>query len=126
MKRAQWKFSYPADVLANAAASQAAHRQERVAWWQKKREEVMDKIRSSGVEVTESLAQQYANSTVAGFGPTVSVRGDLQKKLQECHTKIQAHEAAAREYDGWVQVLTANTGASMTLHHDDWLYFFGK
>ena len=59
-------------------------------------------------------------------GPQVMVRGDLQKKLSECHTKSQSHQQAADEYDGWVQVLSANQEARLKLTQADWLYFFGK
>lgn len=84
----------------------------------------MTEVRESGIEVSESLAIAYKTS--ADFGPQVMVRNDLQQKLTECHNKIKAHTAQAREYDGWVQVLESSPGDSeFSLAQDDWLYFFG-
>jgi hypothetical protein len=44
----------------------------------------------------------------------------------ECQGKILEHDNLVRTYDGWVQVLQGNPEARVTLHHDDWLFFFGK
>ena len=50
----------------------------------------------------------------------------LQRKLTECHQKIESHRKATREYEGWVQVLRANPEQRLKLTQADWLYFFGK
>lgn len=87
----------------------------------------MAEVRESGMEISESVAAQisnYANSAMNG--PQISVRADLQKKLAECHAKIQSHQQAADEYDGWIQVLSANAEQRLKLTQADWLYFFGR
>lgn len=129
MQRNEWAFDYIASKLAEAAATKREHHKQRLAWWNEQKDAVMAEVKESGIEVCESLALAYSN-TSAGIGqqvigPQVMVRNDLQRKLTECHGKLKEHDAKAREYDGWHQVLTANPEARLKLHHDDWLYFFG-
>jgi pyridoxine/pyridoxamine 5'-phosphate oxidase len=125
MNRKDWEFEYTAKELANAAELKRNHRESRVEWWEKKRDEVMLEVKETGLEVNESLANSYTSS--AGRGPQVMVRADLQTKLMECHDRIQKHMSAVREYDGWVQVLDAQDPHNkMKLKHADWLFFFGR
>lgn len=124
MNRSIWEFQYKAEVLAEAAEAKQAFRKKRIAWWEEQKEGVMAEIRESGIEISESLAQTYMSN--AGRAPQVGIRADLQTKLQECHAKIQSHMKAAREYDGWAQVLNANPDAILPLKHSDWLFFFGR
>ena len=126
-KRTEWEFDYTASKLADGAEAQKAHRLGRVAWWTEAKGKAMAEVKESGLEVSESVAAgigSYTSTQMAG--PQVMVRHDLQKKLTECHSKIQNHTAAAAEYDGWLQVLRANPEARLKLTHADWLYFFGK
>jgi histidinol-phosphate/aromatic aminotransferase/cobyric acid decarboxylase-like protein len=126
-KRDEWEFEYTASTLAKGATDQRAFRLGRVEWWKEAKAKVMAEVRESGLEISESVAAQISNyATTAMNGPQISVRADLQKKLAECHGKIQSHQQAADEYDGWVQVLSANAEARLKLTQADWLYFFGK
>lgn len=125
MKRDEWTFKYTAAKLAEAAELRAAHRHERVEWWTEQRAKVMAEVKDSGIEVEESVAASYSNTTMK-MAPQVVVRTDLQRKLNECHQKIIEHGDAERSYAGWVQVLRANPEAQLELQHDDWLYFFGE
>ena len=59
-------------------------------------------------------------------GAQVMVRNDLQKDLEECLVKLQAHTQRLNEYSGWQQVLIANPENRLALDIDDWLFFFGK
>jgi hypothetical protein len=127
-KRDEWEFEYTASKLAEGAQAQKAFRLSRVEWWTEAKAKVMAEVKESGLEVNESIAAQasvMSNSTY-GVAPTINVRQDLQKKLAECHSKIQSHQQAAAEYDGWVQVLSANPESRLKLTQADWLYFFGK
>ncbi len=124
-KRDEWEFEYTARVLADGADTQKAFRESRVKWWTEQKEKLMAEVRESGLEVSESVGAAYSNSTV-GMGPKVTIKADLQAKLTECHNKIQQHQQAAAEYDGWVQVLGANPESRLKLTQGDWLYFFGK
>lgn len=127
--RDEWKFEYTAMKLATGAMAQKDFRISRVEWWTEQKSKLMAEIKESGLEVNESLGAlanlSYANTTSAN-GPTISIRPDLQKKLSECHSKIQAHTQMVAEYDGWVQVLTANPENRLELTQSDWLFFFGK
>lgn len=122
--RHNWEFEYTASVLAGAAAEKKAYRQQRADWWENKQNELMEEVKSSGLEINESVASAYQTS--ATRGPQLSVRQDLQQKLAECHTKIREHLSAVRSYDGWEQVLNANPEQRLKLKHGDWLFFFGK
>lgn len=136
MKRQEWEFRYTATQLAEAAAKKRDHHRERTAWWITQKEAVMAEIKESGIEVSESVAAQYSNTTMK-MAPQVMVRSDLQSKLNECYGKITKHQQIADEYDGWFQVmqgrghngviqLAASTEPYFDLHQDDWLYFFGE
>lgn len=125
MKRNEWEFEYTASKLAEAARAKLAHYQGRVTWWKEKQQVVMQEIRDGGLEITESLAIEYA-STSANFGAQVSVRPELKTKLQECFLKIKEHESRSKDYAAWVQVLDANPESRLKLNHDDWLHFFGE
>lgn len=124
MNRNDWEFEYTARFLADAAVKKKAYRQARADWWELEQKKLMVEVRESGLEISESVASQYAtNATVE---PQLSVRHDLQKKLAECHKKIREHLAAVREYDGWAQVLNANPDSRLKLKHGDWLFFFSE
>ena len=126
-KRDEWEFEYTASKLAEGATAQKEFRLGRVEWWKDAKAKVMAEVKESGLEISESVAAQVSNyATSAMNGPQISVRADLQKKLAECHAKIQSHQQAADEYDGWVQVLSANAEQRLKLTQADWLYFFGK
>ncbi len=125
-KRDQWEFEYTAAKLAEGAIAQREFRRGRAAWWANAKDQLMTEIRQSGLEVSESVAAGISNYTGTRMeGPQVMVRADLQKKLSECHAKIQSHQQAADEYEGWVQVLKANSENRLKLTQADWLYFFG-
>lgn len=124
--RDEWEFEYTASKLADGAEKQREFRVGRVAWWREAKERVMAEVREAGIEISESVAAQISNYQTGSIGPQVMVRADLQKKLTECHQKIQSHQQAADEYDGWIQVLRANPEQRLKLTQADWLYFFGK
>jgi hypothetical protein len=127
-QRDEWEFEYTAVKLADGAKAQREFRLGRVTWWTEAKAKVMAEVKDAGIEVTESVAASISNyaTTTQMDGPQIRVRTDLQKKLVECHNKIQGHQQAAAEYDGWVQVLAANPESRLKLTHADWLYFFGK
>lgn len=127
-KRDEWEFEYTAAKLAEGATAQKEFRLGRVRWWQEAQSKVMAEVKETGIEVTESVAAaaNYLSNTTSAHGPAIRVRTDLQQKLSECHSKIQGHQQAAAEYDGWIQVLRANPESRLKLTHADWLYFFGR
>lgn len=126
MKRNEWEFEYTASKVAVGAEAQAMFRKSRLEWWEAQKAQVMAEVRESGIEVSESIAAGYQNFSTEMLGPQVVVRHDLQRKLTECHKKIEGHQQRLAEYDGWVQVLRANPEQRLKLTSADWLYFFGK
>jgi histidinol-phosphate/aromatic aminotransferase/cobyric acid decarboxylase-like protein len=123
-KREGWEFEYTASKVAEGAVRQRQFRLAKVLWWKEAKAKVMAEIKESGIEVSESVADQISNYSTQAIGPRVMVRSDLQTKLTECHQKIQQHQQAADEYAGWVQVLRANPENRLKLTQADWLYFF--
>lgn len=128
MLRQDWGFDYTATKLAEAAAQKQAFHQERLDWWKTKRLEVMNTIRSEGLEIDEKIALEYRNPKSRDWdrGSQVMVRNDLQKDLSECLEKLGHHTQQLQQYDGWQQVLAANADARVKLDIDDWLFFFGR
>ena len=131
MNRHEWEFEYTAANLAKAAAAQRDFRAGRVELWAGKKAEVMQKIKDSGISVTESMADLLSNSgkygnTVSGRGAHITIDATLQGDLSECVEKIRHHAALRDQYNAWVQVLEANPESRLKLTHDDWMFFFGK
>jgi len=132
MNRDQWEFEYTANKLSEAAQAQKDYRDGRVKVWEEKKAEIMTKIKDSGLTVHESPGEKLStasnnyNTRAMGRGVTVMVDPMLQRDMDECMTKIEQHREASKSYDGWIQVLNANSEARLKLKHNDWMYFFGK
>lgn len=125
MKRNDWQFEYTAHVLADAATRKKTHHAERAAWWEEKKKEVIAAVKADGLQMTESLAVQYA-SLAATHGAQLSIKGEYQNQLSECHMKIKMHNDTAKEYDAWIQLLTANPEKQIGLDVEDYRFFFGS
>ena len=54
------------------------------------------------------------------------IRNDLRKSLTEAYEKLACHTGRKDTYDGWRQILTANSGLPLDLDINDWLFFFGR
>jgi hypothetical protein len=130
--RSDWEFEYTAAKLAAAATAQRDFRIGRVEAWEAKKAEVLQKIKDSGISVSESLADlmgstmpKYSNAG-HGRGAHITIDSTLQDDLSECVEKIREHTRLRNEYAAWVQVLEANPEQRLKLHNDDWMFFFGK
>jgi hypothetical protein len=127
-----WKFAYTADKLLEAAQAKHSFHTGRLTWWTAKRDEIKETIKSDGIEIDESVADQagksggYPGYSTLGRPSQVSIRTDLVQDLNECLSKVQEHRGKVREYDAWIQVLESQGKASLDLDQDDWLFFFGK
>ncbi len=128
MQRNEWKFEYTASKLADAAQAKIVWHTERLDWWKNKKEVVFATIRSEGLEVDEKISLEFVNPKSRDWerGAQVMIRNDLQKDLDECLEKLQAHTKCLNEYNGWQQVLVANPENRLSLDIDDWLFFFGR
>lgn len=132
MMRHEWEFEYNASQLASAAEAQLEFRRQRIKVWEEKKAEVMTRIRESGIDVSESIADKmssakYQLSTHSDRGPVIRINTEMRDDLSECVDKIQNHTKLQNEYAAWVQVFRAQQPhLSLKLQHDDWVYFFGK
>ena len=128
MIRKDWKFEYTASKLAEAAQAKIDWHTERLVWWRNKKDEVFATIRKEGIEVDEKISLGFQNPKSRDYdrGAQVMVRNDLQKDLDECMDKLQAHTQRLNEYSGWQQVLAANPENRQSLDIEDWLFFFGR
>lgn len=128
MQRNDWKFEYPARVLAKAAAHRLAYHDERLAFWRAKKDEVWATIRREGLEVDERivLADRSPKSVDFVRGAKVLVRNDLQADLDEVLNKLKVHTNLRAQFDGWHQALEANPDAVLQLDIEDWQFFYGR
>ena len=127
--RDEWKFAYTADKVLAGAEGKAGFHRGRLQWWTDKRETVMAQVRAEGIEIDESLAERVgtaSNNVNYARQPSVHIRADLQRDLQECTGKMQEHRHKAEAYEAWVQVLSPQGKSSLDLDQSGWLYFFGK
>lgn len=134
MLRDEWEFQYTAAKLADAAAQQLAFREGRVQVWEAKKAEVIAEIKANGLNVEESIADMLTNASYAKFSQTrsereatVTIDMKMRRDLQECGEKIREHTDLRNQYKAWLQVLQAQDEQHvLKLHHDDWIFFFGK
>lgn len=127
MLRDEWKFEYGATKLFEASQAKREFHRERIDWWKGKKDQVLQTIRSEGLEIDEKLVLEHATPKSRDWqdGARVSVRNDLKTDLNECLRKLGYHTDCANTFEGWFQVLKANPSAQLNLDHQDWLFFFG-
>lgn len=125
MLRDEWQFQFSAAQLLKAASEKGKHHAERLKWWEGQQRTIMADCKKKGLSIQESVGAQYSTSNAA-FGAQITVDSTFQRKLAECHIKIEQHRTKAEEYRGWVQVFEANKGQTLELHADDYLHFFGR
>src|SRR5687767_2527772 len=107
MQRHEWEFEYTASKLAEAARVKEEAHKAKLAWWEAKKTEVMQRVRESGIEIHDSVAASYSN-TKGSFGPQIAIDTGMQRDLSECQSKILEHTELVKSYNGWRQVLEAN------------------
>lgn len=126
MLRNDWKFSYSTATLLEAAKNKVAYRTGRAEFWQTRLEEAMTELRSSGIEVTQSVAASYGSHSNSRRGTAVKLDEAITDKIEECQEKLKEHKTEAAAYAGWVEVFAGNPDTTLELKYGDWLYFFGK
>ena len=129
--RAKWEFEYTASALAAAAEAQYEFRQSRVAFWKDQQDQLIAKIKETGIVVHEDLAAMLSNSgkyggTSAMGGAQIVIDPTMQTDLNKAYSKINEHSVMAAQYKAWIQVLKGNPESRLKLDHDDWMFFFGK
>jgi len=128
MLRNDWKFDYTAARIAEAVVIKITYHQDRLTFWKAKRDEVLTTIRAEGIEVDEKIVLTTRNPKSRDWerGGQVLIRNDLKKDLEEVYDKLAEHTDKLATYDAWEQVLSANPENRLSLHEDDWQFFFGR
>lgn len=128
MLRDQWKFRYTAEQLAEAVQQKIQYHDERHTFWNGRREDIVTQIKADGIEVNEKSVLQYGSPKMRDYqqGGDIMIRNDLRKSLTEAYEKLAYHTGRKDTYDGWRQILTANSGLPLDLDINDWLFFFGR
>jgi hypothetical protein len=131
MLRAKWEFEYTASALAKAAEAQHAFRAGRITFWKEQQDEIIAKIKATGIEIHEDIADMLSNSmkyggTSAMGGAQIVIDPTMQTDLNKCFMKIKEHTELSKQYSAWKQVLDGNPESRVKLDHDDWMFFFGK
>lgn len=125
MNRNEWKFTYGADELLKQAALKMKHHEKRHDWWTKKRVEVVDQIKKSGIDVDQSLSDMSMSNSYHRGG-NITIDEKLARDLQEAFGKQKEHERKITDYAGWVQVLSSQGKNIMQLDQEDWMFFFSS
>ena len=127
MKRNDWTFDYTAARLAEAAQAKIAHHEARLAFWRGKREEVLGRIRTEGIEIDEKIVLGYQTPKAQDWerANRVTIRDDLRTQLDECDGKLRSHTDLAGQCKGWLAMLGANPEVRVPLDVEDWQFFFG-
>ena len=115
-------------MLAEAARERLKFHTERLEHWRSRKDEVLARIRSEGIEVEEKAVLGFRSPKERDWqqGAKVMVRNDLRLELDECLEKLAHHTGKCSDYAGWAQALSANMAACFALDIEDWLYFFEK
>ena len=97
------------------------------AFWRGKREEVLGKVRTEGIEIDEKIVLGYQSTKAQDWerANRITIRDDLRSQLNECHDKLRSHTELVAQYEGWQAMLAANPEARMSLDVEDWRFFFG-
>ena len=127
MLREEWKFSYQTSLIVDATHGKVIYHNGRLRFWETKKEEVMARIKSTGLEIKESLAGGIHSNVQRGYDTQVVIDATMQRDLDECTNKIREHRRTVTQYQNWLDVLEPQPqDARLELDYNDYLFFFGK
>ncbi len=129
MLREDWEFSYPAEVLAEAATKKHQKHEDSFKRWEDRKKEILKDIKEDGIDVRESEALR-SHSTRKSWdydedSSRIVVRNDLDISLKECTKRLSYHIGKIKAYDSWRQVLSSQKEVWVAVDHEDWMFFFG-
>lgn len=131
MIREDWKVQKPAKELLDAAVFKTGFHEGRITFWRGKKDELIVKLKSEGINVTESLVEEmgkasYISTRAYGHnGPNVQIDQGMLAQINEAQGKVTKHEELLSEYRTWSEMLK-DTNKTFELDYDDWKFFFGK
>src|SRR6267142_1284043 len=131
MLRSKWEFEYTAKNLAIAAEAQKQFRASRAKVWEQKKEEVIAKIKDSGLNVHESIAASLnlANNNVNALkystqhmaGPQITIRiVTATREPRDCfatNTALGRSLALSRGVDFDTRVFASNSAGLSTVYN---------
>lgn len=123
MLRSEWSFEYQAGDLLEAANKEFDKRIERIDYWKEKREEVLNRLKDEGLEITN---WNSGSETKLSAGSAIDVQFDqkLIGRLRECEKYLEKARNEKKEFAMWIQAFSdRQSGEGFKLHAQDIAYF---
>ncbi len=115
-KRNFWPFNYKAGDLVVPAQKKATYHRERQKNWLDSYERVKRELKEKGIDI------RFAEVT-GGERADIVVDQQIQRRLDECMSKMRAHKRQAEEYEAFTRAFTLNEHQELELTVDDINYF---
>lgn len=117
MNRQNLKFEYTCRILLSFVQSKIDHEEERLVFWGGEYDQAKKLLKEAGA--------QFREQPITG-GTRVEIVIDplLQRRFDECATKVKEHENKLKQYERWKRVFRSNISETVELDMDD-IEFFG-
>ncbi len=102
MQRTEWEFEYQAGDLLAAAQKEFDRREERIEYWKEQREQVLEKLKNEGLDITRWNEGEYTKASV-GTRIDVGFDAKLMGRLQECQKYLERAREEKKEFAMWIQ-----------------------
>lgn len=134
MQRNEWSVKYNGAELLVAAQEKLKFHEGRETWWKDKKDECLTRLKTEGVNVSETIVDELVKSgynTVANahfgrYGPSVELDEKMVADLREAAGKVDEHKAKIKEFSAWVAMLERDPRETFYAAIDDYTFFFGK
>ena len=114
--RHYWVVDLPASVVREAAEKKWAYHTGRTEWWKVKLDEAEAALKELGIDFR-------SNAISGGYRTDVVIDPERQRRVNECREKVQSHNAAALEYEGFGRFLAMAEPGSVSLRPEDVVFF---
>lgn len=116
MNRQNHRFQYRGDAIAAAAKKEADYHRGRLSFWQEAQNAAIETAKAKGIEVRE-------HDITGGKRAEMVLDPVLQKRMDECATKIDTHRRKCERYDIEAAAYGARAEMAYDLDADDVVYF---
>lgn len=126
MKRDQWEFPYPADMIMHAAQNKLRWHTARLEVWVRTQKVLEDKIQQEGIVIdrgAEPESMSYSNKHMGG--PQIRIDDVLVHHHRQATNKITEHKNRVDSFKTWIEILGSQGKSAYPMRHDDWMFFFG-
>lgn len=114
--RSKLEFDYTGAALGAACEKKRDHHEERLKWWEGELETAREAFKGAAVTF-----QEYP--VTGGVRTQALIDPAKQRRMDECHAKVEEHRVKREEYDRWGRGFRANADAHFALDPDDIAYF---